>query len=102
MRILKRIFSNFYIVVGVIFLVWLTFFDSNDLYTQIKQTAKLKSLEEEKKFYLEKIEEVKADREELMSNDELLEKFARENYLMKKPEEDVYVVVDEENEDDEE
>ena len=52
--------------------------------------------------YLEKIEEVKADREELMSNDELLEKFARENYLMKKPEEDVYVVVDEEKENDDE
>ena len=75
------------------FLIWLTFFDSNDLYTQIKQTAKLNGLENEKEFYQEKIEEVKADREELLSNDELLEKFARENYLMKKPEEDLYVIV---------
>jgi len=94
MKLLKRIFSNFYLVIGIVFLVWLTFFDSNDLYTQIKQTAKLKSLEDEKSFYTEKIEEVKEDRAELMSDDELLEKFARENYLMKKPEEDVYVVVD--------
>ena len=78
------------------FLVWLTFFDSNDLYTQLKQTAKLKGLEDEKEFYVEKIAEVKADREELLSNDELLEKFARENYLMKKPEEDIYVVVENE------
>ena len=94
MDILKRIFSNFYLVIGIVFLAWLTFFDSNDLYTQIKQTAKLKGLEDEKVFYTEMIEEVKADREELMSNDELLEKFAREKYLMKKPTEDIYVIVE--------
>lgn len=82
----------------MLFLIWLTFFDSNDLYTQIKQTAKLEGLEDEKEFYQEKIEEVKADREELLSNDELLEKFARENYLMKKPEEDLYVIVSSEQE----
>jgi cell division protein DivIC len=93
MDFLKRIFSNFYILIGIIFLVWLTFFDSNDLYTQLKQTAKLRGLEDEKMFYMEKIAEVKNDREELLSNDELLEKFARENYLMKKPEEDIYVIV---------
>ena len=96
MDLLKRIFSNFYIIIGVVFLVWLTFFDSNDLYTQLKQTAKLKGLEDEKEFYVEKIAEVKADREELLSNDELLEKFARENYLMKKSTEDIYVIVENE------
>jgi cell division protein DivIC len=96
MDLLKRIFSNFYIIIGVVFLVWLTFFDSNDLYTQLKQTAKLKGLEDEKEFYVEKIAEVKADREELLSNDELLEKFARENYLMKKPTEDIYVIAENE------
>lgn len=98
MKLLKQIFSNFYLVIGIVFLAWLTFFDSNDLYTQIKQTAKLKGLEDERTFYIEKIEEVKEDRAELLSNDELLEKFARENYLMKKPTEDVYVIVKDENE----
>jgi cell division protein DivIC len=93
MDLLKRIFSNFYIIIGVVFLVWLTFFDSNDLYTQLKQTAKLKGLEDEREFYQEKIAEVKSDREELLSDDELLEKFARENYLMKKPDEEIYVIV---------
>lgn len=96
MNLLRRIFSNFYLVIGIIFLSWLIFFDSNDLYTQIKQTAKLKALEDQRTFYNEKIEEVKEDRAELLSDDELLEKFARENYLMKKPEEDVYVIVKDE------
>lgn len=97
MKLLKRIFGNFYLVIGIVFFVWLAFFDANDLYTQLRQTAKLKSLEDERAFYVEKIKEVKQDREELLSNDELLEKFARENYLMKKPEEDVYVIVEDEN-----
>jgi len=96
MKLLKQIFSNFYLVIGIVFLAWLTFFDSNDLYTQIKQTAKLKGLEDERSFYIEKIDEVKEDRAELLSDDELLEKFARENYLMKKPTEDVYVIVKDE------
>jgi cell division protein DivIC len=96
MNLLRRIFSNFYLVIGIIFLSWLIFFDSNDLYTQIIQTAKLKGLEDQRTFYNEKIEEVKEDRAELLSDDELLEKFARENYLMKKPEEDVYVIVKDE------
>jgi cell division protein DivIC len=43
---------------------------------------------------VDKIAEVKSDREELLSDDALLEKFARENYLMKKPTEDIYVIVE--------
>lgn len=52
-------------------------------------------MEEQKSYYLEKIEEVKKDREELMSDDRLLEKFAREKYFMKKETEDVFIIVEE-------
>ena len=55
----------------------------------------MSSLEAQKEYYLEKIDEVKEDRQELLSNPELLEKFAREKYLMKKPTEDIYIVVEE-------
>lgn len=75
--------------------MWMTFFDTNDVYTQYKLSHKLSSLEAQKEYYLEKIEEVKEDRQELLSNPELLEKFAREKYLMKKPTEDIYIVVEE-------
>jgi cell division protein FtsB len=54
--------------------------------------AKLRELENEKEYYLEKIEEVKKDQEELMGNRELLEKFAREKYLMKKESEDIFII----------
>jgi cell division protein FtsB len=97
---LKRIpsiFKNFYFLVGVFFLCWIAFIDSNDLLTQYRLGSKLTTLEEEKAYYTEKIDVVKKDREELLSDQELLEKFAREKYLMKKPTEDIFVVVEEEN-----
>lgn len=57
--------------------------------------SKLSALEDEKEYYLEKIKEVEKDRAELMTNKELLEKFAREKYLMKKESEDIFVIVEE-------
>ncbi len=52
-------------------------------------------MEAEKEFYEQQIKQVNQDREELLTNDQQLEKVAREKYLMKKPEEDVYVIVGE-------
>jgi len=89
---LPPIFRNFYVVTGLCFLIWLTFLDSNDLISRFSLSAKLHSLENEKEYYEKKIKEVEQDRKELMTNKELLEKFAREKYLMKKESEDVFVI----------
>jgi len=85
-------FRNFYIVTGVCFLFWMTFLDSNDFISRFKMGAKLRSLENEKEYYKEKIADVEKDRSELMTNKELLEKFAREKYLMKKEKEDLFII----------
>lgn len=89
-----KIFKNFYFLVGFFFLLWLLVFDSNDLFTQRKLSKKKKDLEEQKEFYEDKILEVQNDREALMTDDEALEKLAREKYLMKKDSEDVYIIVE--------
>ena len=44
-------------------------------------------------YYLQKIKEVKKDKKELLNDKELLEKFAREKYCMKKEKEDLYICV---------
>ncbi len=88
-------FRNFYVVTGLLFFIWLLLLDSNDLISRFKMTAKVNSLENEKKFYLEKISEVEKDRKELLTNKELLEKFAREKYLMKKETEDIFIIQEE-------
>jgi cell division protein FtsB len=92
---LSPLFRNFYFVTSVSFLVWLTFLDSNDLISRFKLGAKMRSLQNEKEYYQEKITEVEKDRKELMTNQELLEKFAREKYLMKKETEDVFIIQEE-------
>ncbi|EKB48585.1 FtsB family cell division protein [Cecembia lonarensis] len=90
-----RYTKNFYFMFTLFFVIWMVFIDSNDVFTQFKLSSKLKELENQKDFYIEKKEKIKEDREELMSNSEMLEKFARERYLMKKKSEDLYVVVEE-------
>ena len=89
---LPPIFRNFYWVTGLSFLVWMIFMDSNDLIDRFRLTAKVHSLENEKVYYQEKIKEVEKDQKELMGTPELLEKFAREKYLMKKPTEDIFII----------
>lgn len=98
---LKRIpkfLRNFYFITTTLFLAWMLFFDSNDFITQYKMNRELSGKEEEKEHYLNKIAEVQKDRRELLSKPELLEKFARERYLMKRPQEDVFIVVTKEEE----
>jgi cell division protein DivIC len=86
---------NFYVIVAVCFFVWMLFLDSNDLISRFKMTSKLNALEGEKAYYVEKIGEVQQDRDELLSNKELLEKFAREKYLMKKETEEIFILEEE-------
>lgn len=90
-----KLSRNFYFLTGVSFLVWMLFFDTNDIYSQYQLRKKLSELQSQKQFYQDKIEEVNTDREALMNDKELLEKFAREKYYMKKEGEDVFVVVEE-------
>jgi len=89
------IISNKYFLVTAFFVGWMLFFDRNDLFSQYEYRTQLHKLEEEKGFYTSETERVKKDLNELSSNQEMLEKFAREKYLMKKANEDVYIIIKE-------
>jgi cell division protein FtsB len=94
---LKRIFNIFknkYFLVTVAFAVWLVFFDQNNIISQIKLSRKLKEIRQQKEYYLEEIRKNENATDELMSDSAHLEKFAREKYLMKKDNEDVYLIED--------
>ena len=94
---LKRfpILKNKFVYATLAFLVWLTFFDNNSLITQYKLSRTLNQVQDEKAYYEKEIERNRQEVNELMTNDKNLEKFAREKYLMKKKDEDVFVVVEE-------
>ena len=78
-------------------LVWMLFFDVNDVFTQMRMYRELVRLADEKKYYVQKLNEVETERMEVMGNKKLIEKFAREKYLMKRPNEEIFVIVDEDN-----
>lgn len=88
-----RVLRNFYFLTAAGFVVWMTVFDSNDLGKQYDMYHKWRELQAEKAYYEANIKLVQQDRAELLSSPALLEKFAREKYLMKRPGEDVFVLV---------
>ncbi len=95
MNRLISLFRNKYFLVSLIFLVWMLFFDKNDLISQYQYHRQVNKLKQEQEFYEKETAKVYKELDELNSNPQKLEKFAREKYLMKKDNEDVFVIVPE-------
>jgi len=98
MKLLDRIpnfLKNKYALTAFVFLIWISFFDQNRLWTQLQYHLELNELEEEAEFYKQEIKVIQADLKDLQSNPQTLEKFAREKYLMKKDNEELFVIVEE-------
>lgn len=92
---IKRLFKNFYFLFFVGFLVWMVLIDSNGFINRFKLSGKLNDLEEEKSFYLEEINKISKEKNQFETDEELFEKFAREEYLMKKKSEDIFYIIKE-------
>ena len=90
-----RKFTNKYLFVGILFLVWIAFFDKNSFVEKMQLRHKINTLTEQKEYYQKTIEDDNRKIQELLSNRDNLEKFAREQYLMKNSNEDIYIIVDE-------
>ncbi len=88
---------NKYVFTTLGFLVWITFFDQHDLLLQRNYRQKINALKKERQYYIDEIGKNKAMMEELFTNKNNLERFAREKYYMKRDNEDVFVFVDENN-----
>lgn len=85
--------KNKYVLTMIAFLVWMTFFDRNDFISQYSYRKQLSKLEDDKEYYFKQIEENKRYTYELKSDPANLEKFAREKYLMKKDNEEIFLIV---------
>jgi cell division protein DivIC len=92
---LLKILKNKYVLATLVFFVWILIFDENNLIEQWQNKHELKTLQNDKAYYLKRIQEDSQRMKELKTDNENLEKFAREQYLMKKKNEDVFVIVDE-------
>ncbi|MCI0522173.1 MAG: hypothetical protein L0Y37_00810 [Bacteroidales bacterium] len=85
--------KNRYILTLFIFLLWIILIDPNNLISRVRDLRTRNRLAREKEFYIGRIEEDRRKLNELRTSNENLEKFAREQYLMKKPDEDLFIIV---------
>ena len=93
LRNLSIIARNKYLLTLTVFAVWMVFFDTQDLITtHFKLRNELNALQKSRSFYLDQIDATKKELDQLKSDPETLEKYAREKYLMKKDNEDLFIV----------
>ena len=96
MQIIKA-FQNKYIITLAGFIVFMLFIDHNDFFMQMDRRRQLNDLMSSKAYYEKQIEQTKKNLSELQNNPAALEKFAREKYLLKRDNEDIFVVPSTEN-----
>ncbi|MBE6247344.1 MAG: hypothetical protein E7110_08125 [Bacteroidales bacterium] len=92
-KVLKFI-RNKYVIVTVFFLVWVLFIDTNNLFVWIRDMGVVSSQERQKEYYREAIRQTDEKLQELTSNKDSLEKFAREQYLFHQKDEEVFIITE--------
>lgn len=95
MKVLLQISSllrNKYLIASIAFAAIMLFFDKNDIFTQMARNRQLKQLEESRDYYTERIANEQKELDKLRSNPATVEKYAREKYLMKRENEDLFIV----------
>jgi len=83
---------NKYLIAIGVFAAILLFFDKSDLFTQLERRQQLRELQESRQYYMNQIATERAELENLRTNPATLEKYAREKYLMKRANEDLFLV----------
>jgi cell division protein DivIC len=94
-RSLYKLFKNKYFIASVLFLAWIVFFDENSFVSHAENKRRLNELNRQKEYYIERINSDYQKLEDLNAGKNELEKFAREQYFMSKPDEDIFIVVEE-------
>ena len=87
----KYIRQHKYLITIAAFLVIIVFLDENSLIQRQQHQQEIKTLKAEIERYRQQFEEDTRKLKELTSNPEAMEKIAREKYLMKRPNEDVFI-----------
>lgn len=87
--------KNKYVLTISVFVIWTLFFDQNNMVDRLRMSSEIRQLEADREYYMEQIVRDSTRLHELTTDRENLEKYAREQFLMKRPDEDVFVVIEE-------
>ena len=85
-------FKNKYLLTGIVFIVWMLFFNEKDLISEFKRKDKFNELQKSEARMSETIKETRQELGQLKNNAQTIEKYAREKYLMKKDNEDLFIL----------
>lgn len=85
----KRYLFNKYGLVILAFMIWMIFFDSKNVFVQYRLSQRIESLNQDKKDFMAKYENVLKEKYDLNQD---IEKFAREKYFMHKENEVVFIL----------
>jgi cell division protein DivIC len=94
-RRIPYLLRNRYFISSMVLFIWLLFFDSNNLISQVQLRYEIWKLDQKATYYKEELLRIKEQRAELLKGPESLEKFARETYKMKRDNEDLYLIIQE-------
>jgi cell division protein DivIC len=89
------VLRNKYVITISVFGIWMLFFDQNNLVDRMRMSAEIRQMEADREYYIDQIEKDSTRLHELTTDKDNLEKYAREQFLMKKKNEDVFVVIEE-------
>lgn len=98
MEKIGKILKNRYVLILAIFVVWLAFFDQDNLFRQFKLTRELDEAREKQEYYSSEYKKDSTLLNQLENDPEVMEKMAREKYLMKKDDEKIFLIVEDEKE----
>jgi cell division protein DivIC len=95
MKIWKKILpylKNKFILTLIVFFIWILFFDRNNLVDRFISAREIRQLERDKLYFKTRITRDSTRLKELKTDSDNLEKFAREQYLMKRSNEDIFII----------
>ena len=86
-QVILPLIRNKYVLTGLLFIIWLFFFDQNNMVNRMNLSRRINDLEKQKEHYKHEIDENRKRMDELKSNPENLEKFA--------PNEELFIIIEE-------
>ena len=93
LRFVRRYVLNKYIITILLFLVWMVFFDSTSFLVINELNQEINKSEKQLQYYKDEFKKNDDFYKKLMNNKNEKEKYARENYFMKKPNEEIFILV---------
>ena len=93
-NLLPKPLRNKYLILLLLFIFWIVFLDDYNLINQNKMKNNVDDLKERKEFYISEIKSDSTEISNLKNDSEEQERFAREKFLMKKDNEDIFIITD--------